>query len=116
MDFDAYCTVGAIAVRYSTLKVFEDEKNWDTSRRRLIKRKKPQKWIETEISNEYAQFVVGQSLTETNYFETAIELCNKTLGISDSAAETLFKTHVLLKPEQRVTYAKLLQAAGDQLT
>ena len=82
MSFEDYCKIGSISVKYSMLKVYSQEKEWDSQRRKLIRRKKGEKWIDAEISNDYAQFVVGQSLSETNYFEESTELCYRTLGIS----------------------------------
>ena len=96
LEFGDYCAIGALAVKYSTLKCQQDEKKWDIERRKLIKRKKEKSWLETEISNEYAQFVVAQSLTETNFFEVAVEICYKALDINQKDAEELFKHHVLL--------------------
>lgn len=54
LEFGDYCAIGALAVKYSTLKCQQDEKKWDIERRKLIKRKKEKSWLETEISNEYA--------------------------------------------------------------
>ena len=73
-------------------------------------------WIETEISNDYAQFVVAQSLAETSYFEEANEVCYRTLGLTTEQSEYLFKQHVLMKPEQRATYAKVIQSMNDRVS
>ena len=82
LSFEDYCTVGSIAVKYSMFKVLISEPEWDKQRRKFIKRKEGQDWIDTEITNEYAQFIIGTQLAETNYFESATELCFKALGIS----------------------------------
>lgn len=116
MSFEDYCTVGALAVKYSTLKVFQDERGWELERRSMIRRVKGQKWLEAPISNDYAQFIVAQSLTETNYFEEAIDVSNKVLGLSAAKAVELFKHHVLLKPDQRQSYASVIQSQSDQMT
>lgn len=60
--------------------------------------------------------MVGQSLAETNYFEEATEVCHEALGINHEQAEQLFKQHVLLKPEQRDTYAKIIHSVSDQMS
>jgi len=60
--------------------------------------------------------VVGQTLAETNYFEEATELCNRMLGIGSEQAEDLFKHHVLLKPDQRQTYAKVIHSMSDTIS
>ena len=120
LSFEDYCKVGSIAVKYSLYRVRQEEKGWEDHRRGLIKRKKgavgEEGWIKAEISNDYAQFIVGQSLAETNYFETATEQCYKALGISTEQAEDMFKQHVLLKPDQRQTYAKLIHSINDELS
>ena len=85
--FESYCAIGGLAVKYSQLKVHQEEDAWDSQRRRLIRKKKGEKWIETQISNEYAQFIIGQQLAETNYFEEATEMCFKAVGISQEQAE-----------------------------
>eukprot|EP00353_Schmidingerella_taraikaensis_P007044 CAMPEP_0185576650 /NCGR_PEP_ID=MMETSP0434-20130131/7529_1 /TAXON_ID=626734 ORGANISM="Favella taraikaensis, Strain Fe Narragansett Bay" /NCGR_SAMPLE_ID=MMETSP0434 /ASSEMBLY_ACC=CAM_ASM_000379 /LENGTH=54 /DNA_ID=CAMNT_0028193929 /DNA_START=1 /DNA_END=165 /DNA_ORIENTATION=+ len=54
MQFGDYCAIGALAVKYSTLKCLKDEKKWDSERQKLIKKKKGKVWLEAEISNEYA--------------------------------------------------------------
>ena len=58
VSFEDYCAIGSIAVKYSTLRILNEEKLWETQRRKLIRRKKgaegEKNWIETEISNEYA--------------------------------------------------------------
>ena len=69
LSFDDYCTIGSIAVKYSSFKVAASEPDWDKQRRKFIKRKEGQDWTESEITNEYAQFVIGTQLAETNYFE-----------------------------------------------
>ena len=73
-------------------------------------------WIDTEISNDYAQFVVAQSLAETSYFEEANEVCYRAMGVNSEQSENLFKTHVLMNPEQRATYAKVIQSMNDQVS
>jgi len=58
LSFEDYCAIGSIAVKYSLLKVLQEEKVWDTQRRKLIRRKKGAEgeigWIESDISNDYA--------------------------------------------------------------
>ena len=84
MSFEDYCCVSTLAVKYSVLRVNAEEVTWDTQRRKLVRKKKGQKmkWVDTEISNDYAQFVVAQSLAETSYFEEANEVCYRFLGLS----------------------------------
>ena len=86
----------------------------------MIRRKKgvegENSWIEAEISNDYAQFIVGQTLAETNYFEEASELCYRVLGITSEQAEELFKHHLLLKADQRQTYMKVIQSVNERIT
>lgn len=43
-----------------------------------------------------------------------MNLCYKALNISSTQAEQLYKDHLLLKPEQRATYSKVLQKAGEK--
>ena len=61
MSFEDFCSLSTLAVKYSVLRVNAQESTWDTQRRKLIRKKKGQKmkWIDTEISNDYAQFVVA---------------------------------------------------------
>ena len=73
-------------------------------------------WVDTEISNDYAQFVVAQSLAETSYFEEASEVCYRFLELTSEQSEQLFKSHILTKPDQRATYAKLLTSANDRIS
>ena len=84
MSFEDFCSLSTLAVKYSVLRVNAQESTWDTQRRKLIRKKKGQKmkWIETEISNDYAQFVVAQSLAETSYFEEANEVCYRFLELT----------------------------------
>jgi len=83
MEFGDYCAIGALAVKYSSLKCIQDQKRWDQQRRKLIKRKSStSSWTDVGISNEYAQFVVAQSLSETNFFEVSVELCYRAIGIN----------------------------------
>lgn len=82
-------------MKYSLLRVMQEEKGWTDHRRKLVRRKKgvsgDEGWAQAEISNDYAQFIIGCSLAETNYFEAATEHCYKTLGISAEQAEEMFK-------------------------
>jgi len=87
MSFEHYCALGTIAIKYATLKSYQDEKGWNSQRRKLIRRKKEQKWAETVISNEYAQFIVAQTVTESNYFDEALQRCYIALEISNDQAE-----------------------------
>ena len=101
MSFEHFCSLSTLAVKYSVLRVNAQESTWDTERRKLIRKKKGQKmkWIETEISNDYAQFVVAQSLAETSYFEEANEVCYRFFELTTEQSEQLFKSHILMKPE-----------------
>ena len=101
MSFEDYCSISTLAVKYSVLRVNAQESTWDTQRRKLIRKKKGQKmkWIDAEISNDYAQFVVAQSLAETSYFEEANEVCYRFFELKTEQSEQLFKSHVLMKPE-----------------
>ena len=58
LSFEDYCTIGSIAVKYSSIRVLKEEKVWETQRRKMIRRKKgvegENSWIEAEISNDYA--------------------------------------------------------------
>ena len=59
--------------------------------------------------------MVSQTLSETNYFEEATECCYRALGISAEQAEDLFKHHVLVSPDQRTTYANVIQAMNEKV-
>lgn len=74
------------------------------------------KWIDCEISNDYAQFFLAQSLSEKSYFEEANEVCYRTLGLTTEQSEQLFKQHILMNVDQRAIYAKLIQAMNDRVT
>ena len=39
LSFEDYCTIGGIAVKYSLLRTQMEQNDWDTQRRKLIKRK-----------------------------------------------------------------------------
>ena len=90
--------------------------HWDKSRRKLIKKNKNgSKLSETQVNNDYAQYIISEQLAEKNYFEEAINVSFRNLGISEEQATQLFKQHLVMKADQRATYAKVIHTMTEQM-
>ena len=66
--------VGYIATKYAVLRVRLEEKAVTTKRRQLMSTGGTEKLAESDISDEYATFVLAQNQAEASYFDIALAI------------------------------------------
>ena len=66
--------VGYIATKYAVLRVRLEEKAVTAKRRQLMSTGGTEKLAESDISDEYATFVLAQNQAEASYFDIALAI------------------------------------------
>ena len=96
-NFEEYCFIGQIASKYALLRLQQTKIINDVRRRRVLEDLAGEDSIDTiQVAqlHLYADFVIDQSKKEQGYFEAALELIWKTLGVSDKRAAELYRTYI----------------------
>ena len=83
-DFKEYCVITYIATKFAVLRVKSEAKQVQDKRLIIIKKngETVKDWAKSDITDEYATFVVAQNQAEASYFDTALDTVFKELGIT----------------------------------
>ena len=100
--------VAYIATKYAVLRVRFEEKAVTSKRLQLITANGSERLAESDISDEYATFVLAQNQAEASYFDMALATVQQELGITQIQSERLYQMHILQNPEQRLMFTKLI--------
>ena len=66
-----------IATKYAVLRVRQEEKSVTAKRKQLITANDTENFADSDISDEYATFVLAQNQAEASYFDMALAMVHE---------------------------------------